>query len=604
MDEWSLPGYVTLRELGRGGFGRVVLARHQASGTHVAVKYLTVPDERFRTEFREEARMLRGLDDPYVVRLFEYVEQPQGAAIVMEAIDGVPLRALLDEHGPLEPEAALAVLKGSLLGLGAAHHAGVVHRDYKPANVMVEADGRSKLIDFGIAVRSGAAGQSAGTPAYMAPEQWAGAPASPSTDVYAATCVFFECVVGRTPYQGDTAVAYRAQHTSGEIPADQAPPPVQALIHRGLAKHPADRPPGALEFAEELETAATAEYGPQWESNGWRRLAEAAAGLAALFPFAALVAGTAPGAAGHVGGAAAGKAAGAAAGKAGGAAAGKAGGATAGKAGALTKILGSNAGVKLGAIVAGVVVAGSATTAAIVMSRHQPKKPKPVAARIELASYSRSVAGLDLREARYAHVSGVRDATVQRKIDQALFAPLDWGIVLMQKQDAEANPPCTKPTILRSQPKIGINGPHLASVQYALPATYCSPLDYQLPRITVNVDLRTGNVLTADEVFRPETLRQDGLATLLNRVSAHVTDPDLHTVCVRPPLRHGDFFQTTALLPGTRPAPPRISPFFTAGGMVVSWSHAGSECPYYAITLPYSEVRDLLNPQIAAELPR
>jgi serine/threonine protein kinase len=132
VDEWSLPGYTTLQELGRGGFGRVVLARHEGSGTHVAVKYLTVPDGAFRTEFRAEAEVLRGLNDPHVVRLFDYVEAPQGAAIVMEAIDGVSLRALLGEHGRLDPEAALTVLKGSLLGLGAAHRVRVVHRDYKP----------------------------------------------------------------------------------------------------------------------------------------------------------------------------------------------------------------------------------------------------------------------------------------------------------------------------------------------------------------------------------------------------------------------------------------------------------------------------------------
>jgi hypothetical protein len=588
VDEWSLPGYTTLRELGRGGFGRVVLARHDGSGTLVAVKYLTVPDERFRTEFRAEAQVLRGLDSAYVVRLFAYVEEPQGAAIVMEAVDGVSLRTLLSEHGALEPEAALAVLKGSLLGLGAAHHVGVVHRDYKPANVMVDGDGRSKLIDFGIALRSGAAGQIVGTPAYMAPEQWAGAPASPATDVYAATCVFFECVTGRKPYQGDTADSYRAQHTSGAIPADEAPPAVRDLIHRGLAKHPAGRPPGALEFAEELETAAAAAYGPQWESNGWRRLAEVAAGLVALFPLAALTAGTAPGAAGHLGGAAAGKAA---------AATGH---------GVLTKIFGTNAAAKVVAVATGLIVVSSATTAAIVVSHHQSKKPKPatVSVRVELASYTQPIAGLDLRDAHYAHVRGVRDATAQRKIDQALFAPLEWSIAEMQKQDAEANPPCTKPTILHSRPEIGMSGPHLASVQYALPATFCSPLDYQLPRVNVNVDLRTGKALTADDVFRPETLSPSGLATLVQRVSAHVTQQrDLYAVCVGTPLRHEDFYPGEPLLT-SRPQPPRISPFFTAKGMVMSWSHAGSECPYYGITLPYSEARDLLNPQIAAELPR
>ncbi|HZE34522.1 MAG TPA: hypothetical protein VE198_24190, partial [Actinoallomurus sp.] len=363
---------------------------------------------------------------------------------------------------------------------------------------------------------------------------------------------------------------------------------VQALIYRGLAKHPAGRPPGALEFAEELEVAATAAYVPEWESNGWRRLAEVAAGLVALFPLAALAAGTVPGAAGHLGGAAAGKAA---------AATGR---------GVLTKIFGTNAAAKVVAVATGLIVVGSATTAAIVVSHHQSKKPKPATAsvRVELASYTQSIAGLDLRDAHYAHVRGVRDATAQRKIDQALFAPLEWSIAEMRKQNAEANPPCTKPTILHSRPEIGMSGPHLASVQYALPATFCSPLDYQLPRVNINVDLRTGKALTADDVFRPETLSPSGLATLVKRVSAHVTQQrDLYSVCVRTPLPHEDFYPGEPLLT-SRPQPPRISPFFTAKGVVMSWSHAGSECPYYGITLPYSEARDLLNPQIAAELPR
>src|ERR1700749_762011 len=102
VDDWSLPGYTTVRELGRGGFGRVVLARHEESGTLVAGKYLTVPDETFRTEFRGEAEILRGLRAPHVVRLHAYAETPRGAAIVMEAIDGVSLRDLLREHGALE----------------------------------------------------------------------------------------------------------------------------------------------------------------------------------------------------------------------------------------------------------------------------------------------------------------------------------------------------------------------------------------------------------------------------------------------------------------------------------------------------------------------
>jgi serine/threonine-protein kinase len=596
VDEWSLPGYVTLRELGRGGFGRVVLARHEGSGTHVAVKYLHAPDERFRTEFRAEAQVLRRLGNPYVVRLFEYVEEPQGAAIVMEAIDGVSLRALLNERGALEPEAALAVLKGSLLGLGAAHHVGVVHRDYKPANVMVDGNGQSKLIDFGIALRSGAAGQIVGTPAYMAPEQWAGEPASPSTDVYAATCVFFECVTGRAPYQGHTTDAYRAQHTIGEIPADQAPPPVQSLIYRGMAKHRAERPLDALEFAKELEIAATAAYGPQWESNGWRRLGEAALGLAALFPLAWLVAQLAPGGAAGAGGAAAGAAgSGGAAGAAGHAAA-------AGGRGALAKLAASNAAAKVAVVAGGAVVVGS-VTAAVVVTRHHKPKPVP-AARVELVSYTQPVAGLDLRNSRYVRMAGLRDAGLQRRINDALFAPLDMGIGVLRKGDADAAPPCTKPTVLDAKPTIGLRGKRLLSVQYALPKQACFLLDFSLPNVVVNIDLRTGKALTATDVFRPETLTSTGIANLVDRMKAKTPsgDQDLARVCLAAPRRTdfdpGEPFMTK------QPQPPRMSPFFTANGLSMVWSNVGTECPLFTATLPYSEARDLLTPQIIAELPK
>ena len=594
MDDWSLPGYETLRELGRGGFGRVVLARHEASGTHVAVKYLTVPDDGFRTEFRAEAGILRGLADPHVVRLFDYVEMPQGSAIVMEAIDGVSLRDLLREHERLEPEAALAVLKGSLLGLGAAHRAGVVHRDYKPPNVMVGGDGQSKLIDFGIALRSGAEGQIVGTPAYMAPEQWAGGPASPSTDVYAATCVFFECVTGETPYRGETTEAYRALHTFAEIPAGHAPPPVQELVRRGLAKQPQGRPPGALEFAAELESVATAAYGPRWESNGWRRLAEAAAGLAALFPLAALVASSAPGAAaGHLGGAAAGKAI------AGKAAAGKAA-ASAGR-GVLTKVFGTNAAVKAVAVATGVAVVGGAGTAAVVLTQHKPKKAVPI--RVELASYTQPVTGVDVRNSRSVRVTGVKDPAVARQVNAALLDPLDWATGQLKQEYAQASPPCTKPSVLAAQPELGLRGPRLVSVRYAMTKQSCHPLDYELPHVTVNVDLRTGKALTAEQVFRPATLTESGMAALMKHVDAHTTQPDLALVCTSPPLNRADFDPTKGLTT-KQPVPPRISPFLTPKGLAMTWSHVGSECPFYSITVPYAEVRDLLDPRIVAELPK
>ncbi|WP_329123774.1 serine/threonine-protein kinase [Streptomyces sp. NBC_01353] len=287
MDSWVVPGYTEYRELGSGGSGRVVLAVHDATRVPVAVKYL---GERLRTDaafirgFRAEARLLGGLDSPYVVGLYEYVEAPRGAAIVMELVDGLALRALLAREGATGPEAALVVLKGSLLGLAAAHRAGVVHRDYKPENVLVAADGSSKLVDFGIATDRGSRPGVAGTPAYMAPEQWNGEPASPAADVYAATATFYECLTGHKPFTGQNIAELALQHLDAPVPDAAAPEPLRPLIRRGLAKAPEQRPANAAAFVTELETVATAAYGPDWEERGQRRLAALAALLPLLLP--------------------------------------------------------------------------------------------------------------------------------------------------------------------------------------------------------------------------------------------------------------------------------------------------------------------------------
>ncbi|GHI02932.1 hypothetical protein AQI88_02945 [Streptomyces cellostaticus] len=285
--DWSVPGYEAVRTLGEGAGGRVVLARHTATGVPVAIKYLSrslCGDREFLARFRAEARLLGDLRHPCVVRLYEYVEARAGAAIVMEAVDGVSLRRLLRRHGATGPEAALVLLKGSLLGLGAAHAAGVVHRDYKPENVLVRADGTSALADFGIAVRSGRETEAAGTPAYMAPEQWHGEPAGPAADVYAASVVFFECLTGRRPFAAADVSALRLQHLRAPVPLDDVPEPVRGLLRTGLAKDPAHRP-GVEEFLAHLERSATEGYGAGWEQRGRRRLAELAALLALLFPF-------------------------------------------------------------------------------------------------------------------------------------------------------------------------------------------------------------------------------------------------------------------------------------------------------------------------------
>jgi hypothetical protein len=307
---WVVPGYAEERELGRGASGRVVAAVQVASGAKVAIKYLSprlLAAPGFVAAFRSEAALLRSLDVPQVVRLLDYVEAPgtagvdrgssseavtagvdresspgavQGAAIIMELVDGVSLHEMITGQGPAGPESALLVLKGSLRGLAAAHALGIVHRDYKPENVLVDGSGQSKLSDFGVAARAGQAA-SGGTPLYMAPEQWEGAPASSATDIYAATVVFFECLTGQTPFSGSLG-QLAAQHAAAAVPAGLVDEPLRALITRGMAKQPAARPSNATDFVTELEATAAAAYGSNWESRGRAQLAERAAALLLL----------------------------------------------------------------------------------------------------------------------------------------------------------------------------------------------------------------------------------------------------------------------------------------------------------------------------------
>jgi len=285
---WVLPGYTEVKVLGSGGFGEVVLARHESSGTEVAIKYLhgeLLADPEFAELFRAEARVLASLDDPNVVRLYEYAESPGGgAAIVMELVEGVCLREMLARHGQTTPEAALVVLQGSLLGLAAAHRRGVVHRDYKPENVLIDGAGASKLTDFGIAARAGDSPIPAGTLAYAPPEQFGGSPATPASDVYAATATFYECLTGRPPFIGDSKERLLYQHLAEPVPLEPIPEPLRPLVTAGLAKDPADRPADGAALVANLRAVAGRTYGPDWEDRGRSTLAAAALLLAALWP--------------------------------------------------------------------------------------------------------------------------------------------------------------------------------------------------------------------------------------------------------------------------------------------------------------------------------
>jgi serine/threonine-protein kinase len=285
MGPWTVPGFAEERQIGSGGSGRVVAAVHLASSTRVAIKYLSprlLADPRFLDAFRSEARILRSLSVPQVARLLDYMEAPgQGAAIIMELVDGVSLHDMITRQGPTTPESALAVMKGSLLGLSAAHALGIVHGDYKPENVLVDRSGQSRLTDFGVAVRAGRNASAGGTPLYMAPEQWNGVPAAPAADIYAVTAVFFECLTGRTPFSGGLG-QLAALHAAAVVPVEMIDEPLRDLITRGMAKEPAARPASAAAFVAELETTAAQAYGADWEARGHHLLAERAAALLLL----------------------------------------------------------------------------------------------------------------------------------------------------------------------------------------------------------------------------------------------------------------------------------------------------------------------------------
>jgi serine/threonine-protein kinase len=250
MGSWVVPGYTEVRELGRGTTGRVMLAWHDPTGTPVAIRYLSDElhdDEDFLRTFHVEAHRLTEIDSPHLARCYEYVETGDGAAMVMEFVDGAPLAAILARGGPVGPEAALAVLKGSLLGLAAAHDRGVLHRHHRPSNILIDTEGRSKLTELALAPRT-----STSRSPYLAPERAEGGPATIRSDLYAAAAVFHECLVD----------------SPGGVPA-----PLLQLAAAGVADDPAKRPADATAFLIEVEATAIAWYGADWDERGRDELA-------------------------------------------------------------------------------------------------------------------------------------------------------------------------------------------------------------------------------------------------------------------------------------------------------------------------------------------
>ncbi|MGH3314915.1 MAG: protein kinase domain-containing protein [Nocardioidaceae bacterium] len=262
-------GRYALRErIATGGMGEVWRATDTVLGREVAVKILRAEyadDATFRARFQAEARNTAALHHPAVAQVFDFGEIPDtdgqraSAFLVMELVPGEPLSAVLAREGALDPARAADIVAQAAAGIDVAHRRGIVHRDVKPANLLVTPDGTVKVTDFGIA-RAGDAvpltgtGQVIGTAQYLSPEQAKGNPAGPASDVYSLAVVLYECLTGTRPFTADQAVAVAMQHLRDDPPPLPAwvPAGLAALCMSALSKEPGDRPATAGDLAAHL----------------------------------------------------------------------------------------------------------------------------------------------------------------------------------------------------------------------------------------------------------------------------------------------------------------------------------------------------------------
>jgi serine/threonine protein kinase len=263
-----LPQYEILEELGRGGMGIVLKARHVALGRIVAVKAILPHGpirEAERRRFLREAKAMALLQHPNVVQIHEISQQGAHPCLIMEYVEGQSLSESL-ARGPLPPRKAAELLAVLARAVQAAHEHGVVHRDLKPNNILLAADGTPKICDFGLARHfENAADQTqtnqiAGTPSYMAPEQVLGASVThgPAVDIYALGAVLYECLTGRPVFLADNMLdTMRLVVKQQPVPPRQwqpkTPRDLETICLKCLAKEPRRRYAGARELAEDLQ---------------------------------------------------------------------------------------------------------------------------------------------------------------------------------------------------------------------------------------------------------------------------------------------------------------------------------------------------------------
>jgi eukaryotic-like serine/threonine-protein kinase len=257
--------YRIMRKLGAGGMADVYLAEDQELGRRVAIKILNgrhANDAQFIERFRREAKNAAALNHPNIVSIYDRGEAEDTYYIAMEFLDGRSLKELIVSRGAAPINVAIEYARQILSALRFAHRHGIVHRDIKPHNVLVDSEGRVKVTDFGIA-RAGTSqmtetGSIVGTAQYLSPEQARGGEVDPRSDLYSLGVVLYELLTGKTPFDGDTPVEIAMKHLSNapKPPSKlrpDIPPELDMVVLRALAKDPDDRYQNADEMEADLE---------------------------------------------------------------------------------------------------------------------------------------------------------------------------------------------------------------------------------------------------------------------------------------------------------------------------------------------------------------
>jgi serine/threonine-protein kinase len=260
--------YKILRKLGTGGMANVYLAEDQELGRRVAIKILNerhANDDQFVERFRREAKNAAGLSHPNIVSIYDRGEAEGTYYISMEYLEGRSLKELILARGPAPISVAIDYARQILAALRIAHRQGLVHRDIKPHNVLVDGEGRLKVTDFGIA-RAGPSqmteeGSIIGTAQYLSPEQAQGAPVTPASDLYSVGIVLYELLTGKVPFSGETPVELAMKHLSKtpEPPSrlrPEVPRDLDFVVMRALAKSPDERYESADEMDADLARIA------------------------------------------------------------------------------------------------------------------------------------------------------------------------------------------------------------------------------------------------------------------------------------------------------------------------------------------------------------